>query len=488
MPEIDRSSPIPIYYQLKVLLQEQIEQGKPKPGDKFPTEEELCNQYKISRTPVRQALLELTREGVLSRTPGRGTFLVPRQQQNVTLHVTVPDARWQWPLEEATRYWNESRQGARITLSFSTSPLAELHDHLSLSVAQGNAPDISILDSVWVAEFAYRRYLYTVKELDPTWMAEARDGFYPSLLSANSYNDVQYALPTNADASVLWYRRDWFEAEGLKPPTTWTELLAVAKHFHQSKARARYRVSAHPLSFVGGRAGGETTTYQLLPLIWSAGGDLIMQGKVVLDSAATRQALTFLKELVHKEKLVAPAVVRQKWDGAAHAFARGEVALAIGGTYENFIIQSTAQWDSATFLARVGFVPLPAGPKGAPATLLGGMTYGIYRQSRHPQEALGLLKLALTPSVLKPFSLLTGQNPASIAVAHSIGTDEDGFLGRAAHIFAQGRSRPSLPAYDRVSQQFQEMVEAALTGQQSIDSAVSRATERISGITDLPIA
>ncbi|HZQ07167.1 MAG TPA: extracellular solute-binding protein, partial [Anaerolineae bacterium] len=327
-----------------------------------------------------------------------------------------------------------------------------------------------------------------LKELDPDWATAVRDGFYPSLLAANSYQDSQYAVPTSADATVLWYRRDWFEAEGLTPPSTWAELLTVAQHFHQPKTRARYNLGASPLSFVGGRAGGETTTYQLLPFVWSAGGDLITQEKVVLNSDATRKAIRFLQDLVQHEQLASPAVIHQRWDSTAHAFARGEVAMAIGGTYENFIIQSAAQWDPATFLLRVGFVPIPAGPNGAPTTLLGGMTYGIYRQSRHPQEALALLKLALTPKVLKPFSLLTGQNPSFTAIGQSIRAEEDGFLGRASHIFEQGRSRPSLPAYDRVSQQFQEMIELSLSGQLSVDAAVSRAAERISGITGLPVA
>ena len=38
---IDRDSPIPQYFQLQTWLQEQIQQGVFKPGDKIPTEEEL---------------------------------------------------------------------------------------------------------------------------------------------------------------------------------------------------------------------------------------------------------------------------------------------------------------------------------------------------------------------------------------------------------------------------------------------------------------
>lgn len=62
---IDRDVPIPAYYQLKQLIKEQIQQGQLQPGDRLPTEAELCEQYNLSRTPVRQALQELVFEGLL---------------------------------------------------------------------------------------------------------------------------------------------------------------------------------------------------------------------------------------------------------------------------------------------------------------------------------------------------------------------------------------------------------------------------------------
>lgn len=485
MTEIDHTSPIPLYYQLKLLIQKQIEDGSLPPGQRIPTEAELCQRFHISRTPVRQALLELVREGMLTRVAGRGTFVTPVEQKTLLLQVIVPDARWQWLLEEAARLWNETQLHTIVKLALATVPLDELHDHLSLAVAQGKAPDISVLDSVWVAEFARRRYLCSLAELDAGWIEEVGGGFYVSLRLANSYRGEQYAVPTNADAAVLWYRRDWLAAEGFEPPASWDELARVGRHFRQPEVRARYGLGAYPFIFAGGRAAGETTTYQLLPLLMATGGDVIAHEQVVLDSPASRRTLDFLKRLVHEEKLASPAVVSASWDSTWRALARGEVALALGGTYENFLIQSAAGWDTAAFLERVGFVPLPAGPGGAPATLVGGMTYGIYRQSAHPQEALGLLKLALTPSILKAFSLQTGQNPAYIPVTEMIRPDEDAFLERTAPLFAAAGSRPSLPAYDRVSAQFQEMVEVALTGELSVAAAVRRAAERIAGITGL---
>jgi GntR family transcriptional regulator len=73
--EIDRDSPIPLYYQLQRILLEQIESGQLVPGQAIPTEKELEEEYGLSRTTVRQALNELARAGHITRERGRGSFV-----------------------------------------------------------------------------------------------------------------------------------------------------------------------------------------------------------------------------------------------------------------------------------------------------------------------------------------------------------------------------------------------------------------------------
>lgn len=72
---LNSKSPIPLYYQLKTYIEEQINKGNWEPGTKILSEPELSNQFKVSRTTVRQAIGELVNEGKLKRTQGRGTFV-----------------------------------------------------------------------------------------------------------------------------------------------------------------------------------------------------------------------------------------------------------------------------------------------------------------------------------------------------------------------------------------------------------------------------
>ncbi|MFN8379842.1 MAG: GntR family transcriptional regulator [Anaerolineae bacterium] len=76
---IQFDSPIPYYAQLKDILRERIDSGAWPPGHQLPSEAELCSMYGVSRTVVRQALQELTHEGLIKRRKGKGSFVASRK-------------------------------------------------------------------------------------------------------------------------------------------------------------------------------------------------------------------------------------------------------------------------------------------------------------------------------------------------------------------------------------------------------------------------
>ncbi|MCL5065145.1 MAG: GntR family transcriptional regulator [Firmicutes bacterium] len=79
---------LPLYLQLKQMIQAQIASGVMHPGDRVPSERELSDRFGMSRMTARQALLELVREGFLYREQGRGTFVAHRKVNQGLLGVT----------------------------------------------------------------------------------------------------------------------------------------------------------------------------------------------------------------------------------------------------------------------------------------------------------------------------------------------------------------------------------------------------------------
>ena len=72
---INRNSVVPLYYQLKESMIDQIRQGILNPGDALPSESEFCRQFGLSRGTVRQAFSILAEQGYISKERGRGTFV-----------------------------------------------------------------------------------------------------------------------------------------------------------------------------------------------------------------------------------------------------------------------------------------------------------------------------------------------------------------------------------------------------------------------------
>jgi GntR family transcriptional regulator len=93
MPTLERSNPLPLYYQLKEVLKQQIRSGHLAPHSAIPSEPELVTSYHVSRATVRQALSELVHEGLLYRQHGKGTFVCePRVQQTVSELTSLTEA------------------------------------------------------------------------------------------------------------------------------------------------------------------------------------------------------------------------------------------------------------------------------------------------------------------------------------------------------------------------------------------------------------
>ncbi len=73
--EINKSSRIPLYLQIKEQLKELIQNGQLFKGMQLPTERELSHQLKVSRNTVSMAYKELSLEKIISSTSGKGTFI-----------------------------------------------------------------------------------------------------------------------------------------------------------------------------------------------------------------------------------------------------------------------------------------------------------------------------------------------------------------------------------------------------------------------------
>ncbi len=79
--KLDNAIATPLYKQLEELILNKINDGTLTPGSKLPTENELSEQYHVSRVTVRKALAALDSQGYLEKKSGKGTFIAEKKMQ-----------------------------------------------------------------------------------------------------------------------------------------------------------------------------------------------------------------------------------------------------------------------------------------------------------------------------------------------------------------------------------------------------------------------
>jgi DNA-binding GntR family transcriptional regulator len=89
---LDRSSPVPLYFQVATRLQEQIELGVLPVGGRLENEVELADRLGVSRPTMRRAIAYLVERGMLVRRRGVGTQIVhPKVRRPVELTSLYDD-------------------------------------------------------------------------------------------------------------------------------------------------------------------------------------------------------------------------------------------------------------------------------------------------------------------------------------------------------------------------------------------------------------
>lgn len=84
---------------LRETILSQLQAGHWKAGDRLPTERELAEGYRVSRTTVRKALADLKQQGLIEQTVGSGTFVAQKIPSSLGSRIQQDSAQHTSPAE-----------------------------------------------------------------------------------------------------------------------------------------------------------------------------------------------------------------------------------------------------------------------------------------------------------------------------------------------------------------------------------------------------
>ncbi|HEY2817840.1 MAG TPA: sugar ABC transporter substrate-binding protein [Casimicrobiaceae bacterium] len=197
-------------------------------------------------------------------------------------------------------------------------------------------------------------YLTDATLTDSAWYRY--DDILKAWRDADSVDGKPYGVPYDGEVTVQVYRKDLYDAKGLKPADTLDELLANAKALHDPANRF-YGLALR------GFAGAGQNMY-IYPSLFREFGASWFQGKAVkVNSPEAVRALEWYVDAL--SKYAPPAVRNWNWPDIADAFSQGTLGCYIDAHSSAAVLNNP---EKSKVIGKIGFARWPRGPSGKRVT------------------------------------------------------------------------------------------------------------------------
>jgi multiple sugar transport system substrate-binding protein len=345
----------------------------------------------------------------------------------------------------------------------------DFEQRLARAAVGRDLPDLLINDGGSLGQF---HRMGVISPIDPKDVAGAADLSERAWRTATLPDGRLFAVPTSAQAHVLFVRRDWREKLGLPPPRNWEELAALAKAFTERDPDGNGLADTYGFVFPGSTARGYAAWF-ISSFLFQAGGDFVAvqpDGKArgALGDAAAVNTLAFFRRLLCEDKSVQPGAINADTQEANRAFLSGQAGIYLSGPYH------IALFDREPGAAKVEVLHAPAGPGGVRATLAGGELAYITRTTKRRADAIRFIEFLISPEGqrlgMRPPAPAAGARPGLPVVrlpvnrqVDAAATHNDPRWAIVAEAYAQhGKALPLVPNWARLQQIAAEGFNASL--------------------------
>jgi multiple sugar transport system substrate-binding protein len=342
----------------------------------------------------------------------------------------------------------------KATVDVTAVPWESAHDKISTAIASGETPDVSLIGTTWMGEFAEAGGL----EPTPEGLVDEKS-FFPGAWDSTVVGGTSFGVPWYVETRVLFYRTDLASKAGWnEPPKTWEELKQFASDL-QSEGGAEYGVYVQP---------GQTGAWQhFMPFAWQNGAQMTnaAETKYTIDSPETTGALEYYKSLfdegLSESRLLDPGELEQ-------GFADGKYGSFINGPWYTGLVE-----DAGLDPSKYEVAPVP-GKTSAPGTsFIGGGNLAVFAESDNRVGAWKLVEWMTQPDVQSDWYQTMGGLPAVQESWESGELASDPKLSVFGDQLEKAASPPAVPTWEQVAAVLDSDIEKAVKGAMPVDEAVS---------------
>ena len=291
----------------------------------------------------------------------------------------------------------------------------------------------------------------------------------PVLFESMELNGHIWSVPFGTNNAAIFYRPSLFEKAGItKIPQTWEELREAAKKLTQDFDGDGLTDQYGMFLSLG---KGEWTVFAWLPFVYSAGGELLENKQPNLVDSGTIAALQFGANLVEEGWATLSAPER---GFELNNFLTGRAAMQVTGPWTLAQLRQT-DTDYDVF-------PFPVCKKRA--AVVGGENLFVFKTApEREQAAWEFLEYVLSKEFQTEWALKTGYLPVNLEAQQSkkyqAFVQENPVLEVFLKQMNWARSRPIIPGYTRISENFGRAIEASLLDKQNPKDALQASQKRL---------
>jgi multiple sugar transport system substrate-binding protein len=338
-----------------------------------------------------------------------------------------------------------------VTVSVDYTTYDYLNEKITTGLTTGIPADVVMLGVGWVEPFASREVM---SELKPP--PGGLSGYSESVLASCRWGGKLYALPSVLDTRFGIARMDLLAEAGLtRPPTTIDELRDYAIRLTKRENGTLVRTGLD-IQSLDPRQMYET-------MLFAFGGELFRDGKPAFNEPEGAAALQWLADLGTKDKVIDPGFSNSK--STSQPISDGRAAMCIG--HNNWWVSATKQHPENLRYLRP-FLLNPA----SPSIFAGGTLSAVSAASRHQSAAQALAAFMASPDVSLAGAAQRGNVPALSSLADTPYARSNALVRFALENLRYGRPEGGIPAWLSIRDDFKDVVQSALLGQQSAQKAL----------------
>jgi multiple sugar transport system substrate-binding protein len=272
-----------------------------------------------------------------------------------------------------------------ITVDLISPPFDQADNKITTMLAANQDLDVMEARDLNVGELVNNDYIEPLDTYTANWKDFATVS--GTAKAVGTVNGKLYFLANAMYQRQLFYRKDWFDAKGLQPPTTWQEIYEIGKKLTDPSQ------NHYGFSFRGGPGASGTSDAMILSYnadnVNLDDSQFLKDGKTIYSSPEAKQAMElYLK--IYKEASP-PDSVNWGFAEQVQAFTSGVTAMllqdpdAIQGIQEKMKAET---WATA---------PMVTGPSGKALVSTGAAGWAMVHNSKNKPEAWKLIEFLSNP-------------------------------------------------------------------------------------------